>query len=138
MPKPQLHGVVRSYEDQQRWIEHHIAVCAGVWGEERLLNNAEGLCLSTAFSGTGGPEVSFNSVRCGLSHLYGKSFESEAVCVGLLFLFDQSQYDLLMLSDDACVFSDMVGFIVPAAAIPLKKHAANMTFEDLEKVLTSS
>ena len=80
MPKPQLHGVVRSYEDQQRWIEHHIAVCAGVWGEERLLNNAEGLRLSTAFSGTGGPEVSFNSVRCGLSHFYGKSFESEAVC----------------------------------------------------------
>ena len=116
MPPPLLHGVVKTYEDQQRWVEHGIAICNGAWGEERLLNSAEGLRLSTAFSGTGGPEVALGTVRCALTHFYGVTFESEPICWAVDF-FDQSQYELLMLSEKACVFTNMIGFLIPAACL---------------------
>ena len=70
---------VRSLSDAARWLEHSLAVLLrSVEDDQRKLavlkrmsKCMQRLTLSTAFSGTGGPENALNSIAHGLKHFTG-------------------------------------------------------------------
>ena len=82
--------VVRSYEDQQKWIEHALAVLFEHVGEDgfvRLLEASGKFTLSTAFSGTGGLETADRILRCALRRFVGPVSEPPAPTMILLCFY---------------------------------------------------
>ena len=66
------------------------------------------LSMSTAFSGTGGPEVSLHSMCCCLRHFSGTASALEPKHLFGIEVLQESQYELLMLPEKLeCLFCDM-------------------------------
>ena len=66
--------VVSTYDDQRRWMEHGLAVIFERFGDEaatRLCEASAKYTMSTAFSGTGGPETCDRSLRSAMRHFVG-------------------------------------------------------------------
>ena len=129
---------VHSLEDACRWAGHYIAVACDQIGRDaalqELASQVTGMSTSSAFSGTGGPEV--------VMHVYHKAFEhfmgQTMTTADHLFAIEydvEGQNELLMLPEPpACLFTDMTDCINPRVAKILQDSASRMYQEDLEHI----
>ena len=120
---------VKSVDDLRRWMEHNVATALDYLGMgthgglQELKSVINGTTLSTAFSGTGGPEVAMDGIACCVKFCLR---DVDAPRMQSLFAIEnlvQSQCELRMLpTRPLCIFHDMTDCLVDGVRDVLKRR----------------
>ena len=139
---------VASLADAGRWVEHNLAVMldqcvdrdsgedAGQSVLQRLAACLGHVTISTAFSGTGGPENALHALECGLQHFSGVDLRRAGRSCFVVEWAPESAMELQMLAHPPQhLHTDMTHCLKANIRGPLQETANRMSFDDLHKII---